>query len=199
MQPETLLTMSAKDIQRLEILQQIDQRKLKHSRAAEILGISTRQIKRLRRQYKLYGAQGIISKRRGKCSNNKLPGSVKELAITLIQEHYNDFGPTFACEKITEVHGIKVSVGTIRKWMMEALIWIPRDRRIKKIHQPRYRRSCYGELVQIDGSEHDRFEGRGSGCTLLVYVDDATSKLMELRFVPEESTFTYFEQCSCIY
>ena len=76
--------------------------------------------------------------------------------------------------------------------MIENGIWIPRSQRLKRAYQPRYRRDCYGELIQIDGSEHAWFEDRAPKCTLLVYIDDATSQLMELQFVHEESTFSYF-------
>jgi hypothetical protein len=99
---------------------------------------------------------------------------------------------TLAREKLDEIHGIKVAKETLRKWMVDADIWLPRDKQIPKPHQPRYRRECLGELVQIDGCQHAWFEERGPYCTLLVYVDDATGRLMELRFVQTESAFDYF-------
>ena len=105
---------------------------------------------------------------------------------------YADFGPTFAAEKLAERHDLKVSRETLRSWMPQAGIWMSRAER-KRIQQPRHRREHIGELVQIDGSEHRWFEDRAAACTLLVFVDDATSRLMELRFVASESTFAYFE------
>lgn len=89
-------------------------------------------------------------------------------------------------------HGFKVSRETLRKWMVADGIWLSRKQR-RKFHQPRLRRECYGELIQIDGSDHRWFEDRAGPCTLLVFIDDATSTLMELRFVKSESTFSYFE------
>jgi hypothetical protein len=90
-----------------------------------------------------------------------------------------------------EDHGIAVGRETLRQWMIEAGLWRDRKQR-KQVHQPRPRRDCVGELVQVDGSEHWWFEDRGPQCTLLVFVDDATSRLMHLQFVESESTFAYF-------
>lgn len=185
--------MSQKELKRVEIMQKLVEKRMTQAAAADSLQISIRQVKRLLANYRQTGASGLISVRRGKSSNHKLPDNIKELSIALISEHYHDFGPTFAQEKLVEKHDLRVSINTLRKWMIESGIWIPRDQRRNKVHQPRYRRSCTGELIQIDGSDHDWFEGRGPRCTLLVYIDDATSKLMEIRFVSEESTFTYFE------
>jgi len=113
--------------------------------------------------------------------------------MALVRERYADFGPTLACEKLWECHGIGLAKETVRRWMRDAGLWIPRAQRPPKIYQPRARRACFGELVQIDGSEHAWFEGRGPVCTLLVYIDDATSRLMALHFTASESTFSYFE------
>ncbi|WP_448815734.1 ISNCY family transposase, partial [Bacillus safensis] len=106
---------------------------------------------------------------------------------------YADFGPTLACEKLWECHGIRLAKETVRKLMTEAGLWVPRRQRPPKVYQPRARRACLGELIQIDGSDHRWFEERAPACTLLVYVDDATSRLMMLHFTQTESTFSYFE------
>ena len=111
--------------------------------------------------------------------------------MTLVRENYIDFGPTFASEKLAEDHGLKVSRETLRKWMQDAGMWLSRKQR-RTFHQPRLRRECFGELIQIDGSDHHWFEDRGPACTLLVFIDDATSTLMHLQFVKSESTFSYF-------
>jgi hypothetical protein len=113
--------------------------------------------------------------------------------LALIAKRYPDFGPTFACEKLREAQGFDLSVATVRRLMTAAGFWIPRKLRPPKVHQPRNRRSCLGELVQIDGSDHRWFEERGPSCTLLVFIDDATSRLMTLHFTQIESTFSYFE------
>jgi hypothetical protein len=112
--------------------------------------------------------------------------------LTLVRQDYVDFGPTLAAEKLTERHGLAIGVETLRQWMMTDGLWIDRRRRLPSPHQPRRRRECLGELVQIDGSEHAWFEDRGPVCTLLAFVDDATSRIMLLRFVASESAFDYF-------
>ncbi|WP_336044194.1 ISNCY family transposase [Klebsiella michiganensis] len=178
---------------RLKVIQDVIDGRMKTSRAAEHLGISPRQCRRLLARYRDDGPLGIPSKRNGQPSNNQLPLGMAECALSIIRENYSDFGPTLACEKLNEVHNIYLSKETVRKLMTQAGLWIPRRQRAPKIQQPRYRRPCTGELIQIDGCDHDWFEGRGPKCTALVYVDDATSKIMELLFVKSESTFTYFE------
>lgn len=121
------------------------------------------------------------------------PGKIPALPWPNLQPPYTpDFGPTLAAEMLAEYHGFKVSRETLRKWMVEDGIWLSRKQR-RRFHQPRLRRECFGELIQIDGSDHRWFEDRAGPCTLLVFIDDATSTLMELRFVRSESTFSYFE------
>jgi hypothetical protein len=110
----------------------------------------------------------------------------------LVRRNYRDFGPTLATGALLERHGIKVGRETVRKWMASAGLWLTRKQR-RPFHQPRLRRESYGELIQIDGSEHRWFENRGEPCTLLVFIDNATSRLMQLRFVPSESTASYFD------
>jgi hypothetical protein len=96
------------------------------------------------------------------------------------------FRPTLAHEKLTEVHHLGISRESVRRIMIEAGIWKPKRAKQPSAHQMRERRACFGELVQIDGSDHAWFEGRGPKCTLLVYIDDATGQLLELLFVPSE-------------
>ena len=112
--------------------------------------------------------------------------------VELVKTRYADFGPTLAAEVLFEKDGVKVSWETLRKRIIEDGLWLSRRQR-RSFHQPRLRRESYGELIQIDGSEHRWFEQRGEPCTLLVFIDDATSRLMQLRFVPSESTASYFE------
>jgi transposase len=163
--------------------------------AAEALGISPRQVRRLQRGYEADGAKALVSKRRGRPSNRRLPQPTRELAIELVRERYADFGPTLAREKLCELHGVHVSAETLRAWMLDAGLWTTRAERRRRPQPPRARRDCLGELVQIDGCDHDWFEDRGPRCTLLVFVDDATSQLLELRFARSESTFDYFAAC----
>ena len=137
------------------------------------------------------GAAGLANLRRGRYGNFRLTGSLRLLVLSLLHEHYSDFGPTLAAEKLPERHNITVSVETLRKWMTACGLWVPYSRRRPRVHQPKYRRGCLGELVQIDGSPHDWFEGRAPKCCLLVFIDDATGRLMHLRFGEAESAFDY--------
>jgi hypothetical protein len=113
--------------------------------------------------------------------------AVRAAVLWVVRHNYADFGPTLATEKLAAEHGFSFSSETLRKWMIVDGLWRDRKQR-RRVHQPRPRRECVGELVQVDGSEHWWFEDRGPQCTLLVFVDDATSRLMHLQFVESEST-----------
>src|ERR1700757_1171371 len=184
--------MSDGELTRLEVLRDLDRKRLTTKAAAQLLGLERRQVFRLLKVYRAEGATGLISKRRGRRSNRRKPEVLRQAALALIRERYWDFGPTLVAEKLQEVHGIRLGRETLRLWMIEAELWVDRKQRRKRVHQPRSRRDCVGELVQIDGCEHWWFEDRGPQCTLLVFVDDATSRLMHLQFVESESTFAYF-------
>lgn len=190
---DELLTMSNREISRLEVIQRLQEKRLSQKEAAEMLGLSTRQVKRLLRTYKAQGAKGLVSKHRGRPSNNRLDESVVQQVIDLIYARYRDFGPTLAHEKLTEVHGLQLSRESVRRIMISEGVWKARRAKRASVHQMRQRRACFGELVQIDGSDHDWFEGRGPRCTLLAYIDDATGQLVELWFVPAETFFAYAE------
>ncbi|WP_238267937.1 ISNCY family transposase, partial [Cupriavidus pauculus] len=138
------------------------------------------------------GPGGLVSRKRGRSSNRQLPPGLESRVRGLIRDSYADFGPTLAAEKLRERHGIEMSPSCVRRIMIDAGFWVPRKLRPPKVHQPRNRRACLGELVQIDGSDHAWFEDRAPACTLLVFVDDATGRLMQLLFVPTESTLAYF-------
>lgn len=185
--------MSNRELTRLEVMQKLQDKHLTQKEAARILDLSVRQIKRLFRAYKAQGAKGLISARRGKASNHRLDPEVVQQAIDLIYARYRDFGPTLAHEKLGEVHGLKLSDESVRRIMIAEGIWKPKRAKQPPAHQMRKRRACFGELVQIDGSDHAWFEERGPKCTLLVFIDDATGKLLELWFVPEETFFAYCE------
>jgi len=188
-----VITMSTEEATRFAIVEQVVGDKLSQREAANKLGLSTRQIIRLVKRYRVEGINGLISKRRGIASNRKHGEGVKRQVKELFFKHYIDFGPTFASEKLLEKSGIKVNKETLRQWMLEWGIWKTKRRKKVKIHQSREPRKCFGELIQIDGSPHDWFEGRAEKCCLLVFVDDATSKLMQLLFVPSGTTFGYFK------
>lgn len=188
-----MITMSMREADRLKTLQAVIDGTLTAAIAAKRLQLSKRQINRLLLRMRAEGPLGVISRQRGQPGHRQLPPGLANMALSLIRERYYDFGPTLACEKLRECHGIVLAKESVRKLMAEAGLWIPRKLRSPTIYQPRHRRHCVGELIQIDGSEHAWFENRAPACTLLVYVDDATSRLMLLHFTPAESTFSYFE------
>jgi hypothetical protein len=187
-----VLSMSKQEFSRLEVLLRVQSGRLRVEDACTLIGLHRRQVFRLLRGLKQDGAGSLLSKRRSKPSNHRLPTDVHTLALSIVRERYADFGPTFAAEKLADLHGCSVSRETLRGWMVADGLWTDRRHRLASPHQPRRRRECLGELVQIDGSEHAWFEARGETCTLLAFVDDATSRLMQLRFVASESTFDYF-------
>jgi len=184
--------MSYEELDRVIVIERVIEKRLTQHEAAAILGLTTRQLRRLRRAYVRDGPMGLASKHRGRPSNRQLPSALRGETLATVRSRYEDFGPTLAHEKLTELHGLQLSVETLRRWMIEDGLWVPRARREPRIQQPRHRRSCRGELIQIDGSDHEWFEERAGRCTLLVFVDDTTSALMELLFCESESAFSYF-------
>src|SRR5215217_862751 len=183
--------MSQPELTRLEVIQRVKRKTLKQRQAAELLGLSVRQVKRLCKAYQRAGTAALISKRRGQPSNNRLPEKTIKRARQLLRSRYHDFGPTLAAEKLA-IEGVSLSVETVRQLLIGEGLWKAKRVRRVVIHQLRERRARLGELVQIDGSPHDWFEGRAPKCTLLVFIDDATSRLMHLQFVEAETTFNYF-------
>jgi transposase len=183
--------MSERDLQRVRVLGEVTNRRRTVASAAAVLALSSRQVRRLLNAYRLGGGGAIAHRARGRPSNNKITDEVRDQAVRLVRSTYPDFGPTLAAEMLAEKHQLKVSRETLRKWMIEAGLWLSREQR-RRFHQPRLRREALGELVQIDGSEHRWFEDRADPCTLLVFIDDATGRLMQLRFAPLESAFAYF-------
>src|SRR6201987_4370528 len=192
MGPMTVIALSRTEIDRMSVLQDLAAGRVKVAEAATLIGLGRRQVYRLAKAYHHRGPAALVSRRRGRPSNRSYPADIRAAAIAIIRERYADFGPTLAAEKLAELHGICLARETVRQWMIAADLWKDRRARLKAFHQPRYRRDCLGELIQIDGSEHWWFEGRGPRCTLLVYIDDATSRLMHLQFVESEGTFDYF-------
>lgn len=185
--------MSTKELERLSVVQKIIDKCLTQALGAQQLNLTIRQVKRLVRKYKQDGAEGLVSKQRGRVSNNKFRDKKIEDIKKLVLTHYYDFGPKFATEKLNEKHGIKVSKETLRQWMVDWGLWKAKRQKEAKIHPQRDRRDCYGELTQIDGSPHPWFEDRGPKCCLLVAIDDATSRLCSLHFEPTETTAGYFK------
>ncbi|CAI2418491.1 Uncharacterised protein [Serratia proteamaculans] len=138
------------EVNRLKIIQDVIDRRLTTQMAAQRLGISDRQCRRLLSRYREHGPLSMVSRRCGKRSNNQLPTGIAQYALNIIRERYTDFGPTLACEKLAEWHNVHLSKETVRSLMVKAGLWIPHKQRAPKIQQPRYRRACCGELIQID-------------------------------------------------
>ena len=184
--------MSEREVHRVEVLSGVVAGRMSTSEAASVLCLSERQVQRLLRTFREDGAVALRHKSRGRPSNNRRLEGLRDLTLAIVREQYADFGPTLAAEKLAERDGVNVSRETLRKWMVEDGLWLSRSQR-RVFHRPRLRRECYGELVQIDGSDHRWFEDRDPPCTLIVAVDDATGAIQEMRFVPSESTFSYFE------
>jgi hypothetical protein len=185
------ISMSTKEISRLEVMQKLDEKRMSQKEAGRILHLGVRQIKRLLKTYRKKGAAGLISKHRGRPGNHRIPAEVQKTALDLLKRKYKGFGPTLAHEKLVEKENLKISVESVRQLMIMEDLWKPRKVKKEVAHQLRERRACFGELVQIDGSPHDWFEGRAPECVLLVFIDDATGKLGQLRFVESESFFSY--------
>jgi transposase len=186
-----LVTMSKEELSRLEVMKQLVEKRISQSTAAAELGVSVRHVKRLVRAYRQEGTTGLVSKQRGQPSHHQLDPDTVRQALDLLKGRYCGFGPTLAHEKLVEKEGLSLSLGSLRKLMIEEELWKAKKARKLEAYQMRERRACFGELVQIDGSPHDWFEGRAPACTLLVFIDDATGKLVQLLFVESESFFSY--------
>jgi hypothetical protein len=187
-----LVSMSPRELSRTEVMQQLKAKRITQRQAAEQLGLTVRQIKRLWRAYRMGGAKALISKQRGRPSNHQLDQRIKKKAHEMIRQRYADFGPTLAHEKLTEVHHLQLSRETVRQLLIAEHGWQPHRAKPVQTHPLRTRRARRGELVQLDGSPYAWFEERGQACSLLVYIDDATGQLLELFFTPAETTFSYF-------
>jgi transposase len=182
-----MITMSRREAKRLHILHQALERKLTQREAAGLLGLSDRQVRRLVKRVRAEGDEGICHRARGRPSNHRIPKRVKARTLKLFREEYGDFNLAHATEKLEEVHGIRITDETLRCWLKAAALPY-KKRRARQHRQWRERKAHCGELVQIDGSHHDWFEGRGPACVFLGYIDDATSTVWG-RFYGYEGTW----------
>lgn len=183
--------MSVKEAGRLTVVRQVLDGQLRQAQAAQKLGLSVRQIKRLCRCVREQGDAGLRSKRRGQRSNRQIQDTVRQSVVELVRQRYSDFGPELAREHLAAEHGFTHSTETLRGWMIQAGLWTPKRRRAQRVHSPRARRACLGELVQIDGSHHDWFEGRAPKCCLIAFIDDATGRVLGGCFEATETTQGY--------
>src|SRR5271156_2911820 len=185
--------MTEAELSRAEVFVLISQKRITQSKAAEALNLSLRQVERLYLIFKKHGIKALASKKRGKQSNNKLPLEIRRRLLELVTyEMYSGFGPTLMCEKLEELHGIKVSRETVRQIMIVSGVWEAKRERCPIVHQQRKRRARFGELVQIDGSPHAWFEDRADSCDLIIYIDDATGHTFG-QFCESETTAAYME------
>jgi transposase len=191
MEMDGLISMSGEEIDRLSVMIRLCEGGLRQAQAADQLQISVRQLRRLLRKYRREGAAGLVSKRRGQPSNNRLDPRLVSEVLTLLYDRYTGFGPTLAQEKLSEHDGLTISVESVRQIMIAEQLWKPKRAKKAMVHPMRERRACRGELVQVDGCWYTWFEDRAPACTLLALIDDATGCLMQLLFAPRETTFAY--------
>jgi transposase len=181
-----MIIMSRRETKRLHIIHQALDKRITQKTAAELVGLSSRQLRRMLKRVREEGDDGISHRSRGKVSNRRVPEKIKEKALKLFREKYSDFGPTFASEKLLDVHEIKLSDETLRLWLNKENI--PYEKRKGRKHrQWRERKHHFGEMVQMDGSHHAWFEDRGPKCVLMGYIDDATGTVYG-RFYDYEGT-----------
>lgn len=185
--------MNQQELQRVEVIALRRAGQIDQAEAARRLGVTVRQVRRLEAKVASHGAAGLRSARRGRPSNRRMAAPAVARVSTLIRAHYRDFGPTLAGEYLQERHGIVLSKETVRQIMIAAKLWRPQRGAKALLYALRERRPRFGELIQIDGSAHAWFEDRGPRCCLLVFIDDATSRLTQLRFVPQECTLGYMQ------
>lgn len=187
-----IISMSKKETERIPIMDNLIAKRIKQKHASTQLGISLRQVQRMVKRYQQEGVAGLTHKNRGRVGNRAMKPEKKEQISTLLKQQYPDFGPTFAAEKLAERDNVIVSRETVRHLMIEGKLWKAKQKKQETIHTYRERRSCVGELVQLDGSPHKWFEERAEPCTLIAYIDDATSRIMDGAFMDYEGTFTLF-------
>jgi len=194
------ITMSAKEIKQVSVFEQLQRKEMSQKSAGLLLRLSERQVRRKFKSFKTQGIPSLAHKNRGHARGKRWDPKQEALAIGLLRSDWAGFGPTLTAEKLKEYHGIKVSRETLRKAMIQHGIWAVKERKMKH-RKRRERKTCFGMMVQLDGSPHDWFEGRGPRCTLLVFIDDATSKIVWLEFAESESlegvtnaTRHYFEK-----
>ncbi len=179
--------LSGKERDRLKVLHEVQGEHLRQGEAAKQLEISDREVRRLLVRIAAEGDRGVVHRLRGRASNRRLPESLRSRTLKLVKAKYRDFGPTLACEYLAKDDAVEVSKETLRGWMMAAGLRRGKRRQVGDVHVWRQRRSCRGELLQWDTSEHDWLEGRGPRLYLVAMIDDATS-LAYARFVEQDST-----------
>ena len=181
------LTMNNKEWEQTRVFEDVKEGKLSKTEAAMKLGITPRWVRKKIKRFLIDGKQGLAHKSRGKKSSLTWDSKYGDLLSELyLHGNWHGFGPTYAAEKLKEMHNIVTSKETVRMSLTSRGLWAPKQQKIRHRTQ-RERKKMIGLMIQLDGSPHDWFEGRGGPCTLLVFIDDATSKIMWLGFVKSES------------
>ena len=180
------LRLSVKERARAEVLLKVSKSSLSLAKAAELLGVSYRQVLRIWKRYETSGAAGLKHGLRDRASNRQFEGDRRERVLELYRAKYGDFGPTLAVEYLVKCDGEELSEETLRQWLIGAGLWSAR-RRGAAHRQWRERRACWGEMVQMDGSNHDWFEGRRGRASMMVMIDDATN-WTHAKFFESETT-----------
>jgi len=187
--------MTNKEGLRETVLKELINGKINGTDAAKKMGVSVRQVKRLKLIYLQKGSEGLIHQSRGKLGSHRTPKNMKKQILRIIRREYIDFGPLLATEKLREIHGISLNPETIRQMMIKAGIWKAKPKRKVEYHCWRERKAGYGELQQFDGSYHDWFEGRNPNlpeACLLASIDDATGKITRAQFAHNEGVIAVF-------
>lgn len=184
---EEKLVLKQRERDFLKVLHEVRKGHITQRQAAEQVGVTDRWIRTLLKRVGKQGDRAIVHGLRGRPSRRRIGRKVQQKAVEIVKREYADFGPTLASEYLARDHGIAVSRETLRRWMIEAGLWKKRKQRLLEIHVWRRRRSCFGELVQWDTSDHDWLEGRGERMYLIAMIDDATSRVMA-RFAAQDST-----------
>jgi transposase-like protein len=185
-----MIAMNARERRRMTLMTRVAEGLLKLRVAAEMLRVTYRQVKRIWRRYRQKGDRGLVHCGRGRCSNRARPAAERQRAVGLCTQRYTGFGPLLASEHLAADHGIVVDHETLRRWLLSAGLWEARRRRVAH-RAARERRPRRGDLVQIDGSEHDWFEGRGARAVLMVMVDDATNTTLARFYAAEDTAAAY--------
>jgi len=186
--------MTAREAERLTIINNLIAQKINGTDAAKQLNLSVRQTKRLKARIIKKGAKGIIHKSRGKEGGRKIEKATIKKVKKIIKEKYSDFGPTLTAEKLMEFHKINLGITTVRKLMIKEDYWKPKRKKQNQQHRKwRERKECYGEMEQFDGCYHKWFENRGEEICLLASIDDATGKITKLKFGKSESVVEVFD------
>jgi len=189
-QQKDRIEMSQQERDRLKVLHGVQQGQYSQAKAAQLLNLTVRQVRRLQQRLAEGGDAGLVHRLRGQASNRQLDGQLRKRVLREYRKHYSGFGPTLACEKLAE-QDLHVSPDTLRRWLLTEGLW-ERQRRRDTHRQRRPRRACFGELVQMDTSLHEWTEGRGESMVLITMIDDATSRLLA-RFYPSDDVEAHFD------